>query len=106
MTGFRIVTRKDGDRLRLWSRNGRDWSVEFKAIAAALASLPAASIVLDGEAVTHCPKGLPDFHGVPRRRGGVPVRLRRALDRWGGSETRALGRSAGTPRRAAAKGAP
>jgi ATP-dependent DNA ligase len=24
--GFRIVSRKDGERVRLWSRNARDWS--------------------------------------------------------------------------------
>jgi bifunctional non-homologous end joining protein LigD len=27
--GFRIVAFKDGDAVRLWSRNGRDWSAEF-----------------------------------------------------------------------------
>src|SRR5215207_2708888 len=45
-------------------QGGRDWSVEFKAIAAALASLPAASVILDGEAVAHCATGLPGFHGL------------------------------------------
>jgi bifunctional non-homologous end joining protein LigD len=59
--GFRIIARKDGKSVRLWSRNGRDWSVEFVAIAAALRELPG-SFVLDGEAVAHCPEGLPDFH--------------------------------------------
>jgi hypothetical protein len=46
---------------RLWSRNGRDWSVEFAAITAAVIALPFYRIVLDGEAVAHCPKGLPDI---------------------------------------------
>src|SRR5215207_744972 len=54
--GFRIVALKDGDRVRLWSRNGRDWSNEFAAIASAVMALPSARIVLDGEAVAHCPK--------------------------------------------------
>jgi bifunctional non-homologous end joining protein LigD len=58
--GFRIVSRKDGDGLRLWSRNARNWSVEFRAIAEALKALPVSSVILDGEAVAHCDKGLPD----------------------------------------------
>jgi hypothetical protein len=62
--GFRIVSRKDGDGLRLWSRNARDWSVEFRAIAEALKALPVSGVILDGEAVAHCDKGLPDFHGL------------------------------------------
>jgi ATP-dependent DNA ligase len=52
--GFRIVPHKDGDDLRLWSRNGRDWSVEFVAITAAVVALPFPRIVVDGEAVAHC----------------------------------------------------
>jgi bifunctional non-homologous end joining protein LigD len=59
--GFRIIARKQGESVRLWSRNGRDWSVEFVVIVAALRDLPG-SFVLDGEAVAHCPEGLPDFH--------------------------------------------
>ena len=34
--GYRIVACKSGDRVRLWSRNGRDWSCHFIAIAEAL----------------------------------------------------------------------
>ena len=33
--GYRILARKERDRIRLWSRNGRDWSREFTAIAEA-----------------------------------------------------------------------
>jgi ATP-dependent DNA ligase len=25
--GYRIIAYKDGERVRLWSRNGRDWSI-------------------------------------------------------------------------------
>jgi hypothetical protein len=38
--GFRIVAHKDGERVHLWSRNGRDWSVESVAIVAAVRALP------------------------------------------------------------------
>jgi bifunctional non-homologous end joining protein LigD len=67
--GFRIVAHKDGDEVRLWSRNGRNWTAEMVATTAAVLALPAARIVLDGEAVAHCPKGLPDFNALLRRSG-------------------------------------
>jgi bifunctional non-homologous end joining protein LigD len=38
--GFRIVALKDGDTVRLWSRNGRNWSADFLAITAAVMALP------------------------------------------------------------------
>ena len=66
--GFRIIARKERDHVRLWSRNGRNWSAEFVAITAALGELPA-DFVLDGEAVAHCSHGLPDFHGLLGRDG-------------------------------------
>ena len=49
--GFRIVAHKDGDAVRLWSRNGRNWSAEMVAITAAVMALPVTRIILDGEAV-------------------------------------------------------
>jgi bifunctional non-homologous end joining protein LigD len=75
--GFRILAFKDGDTVRLWSRNGRDWSAEFVAITEAMRGLPFKRIMLDGEAVAHCLEGLPHFHKLFRRRAGerVPVRL-------------------------------
>src|SRR5215211_4486975 len=73
--GFRIVALKDGDDVRLWSRHGRNWSAEFVAITAAVMALPAARIVLDGEAVAHCPKGLPDFHALLGRSGAAKACL-------------------------------
>ena len=60
--GFRILAFKDGDTVRLWSRNGRDWSAEFVAITEAMRALPFKRVMLDGEAVAHCLDGLPDFH--------------------------------------------
>ena len=34
--GYRIIACKSGDQVRLWSRNGRDWSREFLAVTEAL----------------------------------------------------------------------
>src|SRR5215218_7631910 len=51
--GYRVIAFKDGERVRLWSRNGRDWSAEFVAITKALRALPFRRVMLDGEAVSH-----------------------------------------------------
>jgi bifunctional non-homologous end joining protein LigD len=47
--GWRILAYKDGARVRLISRNGRDHTRRFAGIAAAIAKLSARALVLDGE---------------------------------------------------------
>jgi len=47
--GWRILAYKDGARVRLVSRNGRDHTRRFHDIAGAVSKLPARSPVLDGE---------------------------------------------------------
>ena len=69
--GYRIIARKDGGEVRLWSRNGRDWSGGMVAIAEALWALPVDHIMLDGEAVAHCAEGLPNFHGLRSKDGAA-----------------------------------
>lgn len=59
--GWRIIARKSGSRVRLWSRQAYDWTEAFPAIGAALQHLPVDELVLDGEAVAHDERGLPDF---------------------------------------------
>ena len=44
-----LVAHKDGSRVRLIRRNGRDHTRRFASIAAAVAKLTARSLVLDGE---------------------------------------------------------
>jgi len=47
--GWRIVAYKDGDRVRLVSRNGVDHTRRYQDVAAAVAKLSARALVLDGE---------------------------------------------------------
>src|SRR5215475_15698357 len=47
--GWRMLAYKDGARVRLVSRNGRDHTRRFRGIAAAISKLSARSLVLDGE---------------------------------------------------------
>ena len=47
--GWRIMAYKHADAVRLLSRNGIDYTDRFRALAAALASLPVSTLILDGE---------------------------------------------------------
>ena len=49
LDGWRMLAYKDGSRVRLVSRNGRDLTRRFAVIATAVAKLSARSLVLDGE---------------------------------------------------------
>ena len=59
--GFRVIARKDGDRVRLYSRPGNDLTWRFPLIVEALARLRPHSIIVDGEAVACDDKGVPWF---------------------------------------------
>jgi bifunctional non-homologous end joining protein LigD len=48
--GWRIIAYKDGDRVRLVSRHGRDRTKRFVDVARAMTKLSARTLVLDGEA--------------------------------------------------------
>jgi bifunctional non-homologous end joining protein LigD len=49
--GFRILSYKEGTRIRLLSRNGKDRTRTYQNIAAAIAMLPYRTLLLDGEVV-------------------------------------------------------
>jgi bifunctional non-homologous end joining protein LigD len=59
--GFRFIGRRDGGRIRVYSRWGKDWSDRVPAIVDALAALPVRSATLDGEGVVVDDRGLTDF---------------------------------------------
>ena len=62
--GYRIVARKAGEEITLFSRSGLDWTVRFPAIAKALLTLPADSALLDGEVAFVLPSGITDFKSL------------------------------------------
>src|SRR5262249_32562272 len=49
--GFRVIARKDSERVRLYSRPGNDLTYRFPLIVEALARLRSRSCIVDGEAV-------------------------------------------------------
>jgi bifunctional non-homologous end joining protein LigD len=54
--GYRILAYKEGARVTLLSRNGIDRTATFPEVAAAVARLPARSLLLDGEVVAFDPQ--------------------------------------------------
>ena len=66
--GYRLIVRRDGPDVRLFTRRGYDWTERYPAIAAAAAKLPAKSFTIDGEAVVTGPDGIAVFEALHRRR--------------------------------------
>ena len=66
--GFRIIARKDGERVRLYSRPGNDFTRRFPLIVETLARLRARSCIIDGEAVACDDNGVASFNLIRYRR--------------------------------------
>ena len=56
--GFRVIARKDGARVKLYSRPGNDLTDRFPLIVEALARLRSRSCIIDGEAVACDERGI------------------------------------------------
>ncbi len=67
--GYRLVVRRMGKRVRIYTRRGYDWTDRFPLIVGAIGSLRPGSMVLDGEAVVCGPDGVADcLKSILRRR--------------------------------------
>ena len=73
--GFRILAHRDGDRVRLITRNGFDFADRFSLIVEAIAALPVRSCVLDGEAIACDANGLSVFDRIRYRQHDRTVTL-------------------------------
>jgi bifunctional non-homologous end joining protein LigD len=73
--GFRIIARKDGAHVRLYSRPGNDLTDRFPLIVEAMGGLCSRSVILDGEAVACDDNGLPSFDRLRRRQHDESVFL-------------------------------
>src|SRR5919197_5958749 len=65
--GFRVIARKDGNRVRLYSRPGNDLTYRFPLIVEALSRLRSRSCIIDGEAVCCDEDGMPSFDRIRYR---------------------------------------
>jgi len=73
--GFRIIARKNGAQVRLYSRPGNDFTRRFPLIVDALARLRSRSCIIDGEAVACDDNGVASFDLVRHHRANDRVFL-------------------------------
>jgi len=73
--GFRLMVRRDGARVRCFTRNGYDWVDRFPAIVDAARTIKAVSFLIDGEAVVCRDDGISDFNALRSRRRDHDVTL-------------------------------
>jgi ATP-dependent DNA ligase len=73
--GFRVIARKSGDRVKLYSRPGNDLTDRFPLIVEALAQLRLWSCIIDGEAVACGEDGIASFDRIRYRQHDASVFL-------------------------------
>ena len=71
-TSRRVSNRGSNRRVRLVSRNGKDWTKEFPQVAYAVGRLPAVTALLDGEVAAVLPSGATSFQALQKRASFYP----------------------------------
>jgi bifunctional non-homologous end joining protein LigD len=72
--GYRLIVQREGKIMRLFSRNGNDWSGRYPWIAEALKTKHD-RFVIDGEAVVLGGDGIADFNALHSRKFDHEVQL-------------------------------
>jgi bifunctional non-homologous end joining protein LigD len=62
--GYRLLTRIEGKKIQLFTRNGNDWTHKLTGLADEMKKLGLASGWMDGEIVVLNSKGIPDFQAL------------------------------------------
>jgi bifunctional non-homologous end joining protein LigD len=86
--GFRVIARKDGPRVRLYSRPGNDFTRRFPLIVEALHRLRSRSCIIDGEAVACDDNGVASFDLIRHHRANGSVFLFAFLVELNGDDLR------------------
>jgi bifunctional non-homologous end joining protein LigD len=73
--GYRLIVHRDGGRVRLFTRNGHDWTIRYPLIVEAALRNRQTSFVIDGEAVLLGVDGISDFNGLHSQRHDDEVML-------------------------------
>src|ERR1700730_10780137 len=73
--GYRLIVVRDGARVRLFARNGSDWTARYPLIVKAALKNRQTSFVIDGEAVLLGVDGISDFNGLHSRKHNDEVQL-------------------------------
>jgi bifunctional non-homologous end joining protein LigD len=64
--GYRLIVQRQDKRVRLFTRNGHDWTDRYPLIVEAALRNRSTSFVIDGEAVLVGVDGVSDFDGCIR----------------------------------------
>ena len=73
--GYRLIVQREGSRVRLFTRNGNDWTARYPLIVEAALRNRQTSFVIDGEAVLLGVDGISDFNGLHSRKHDDEVML-------------------------------
>jgi bifunctional non-homologous end joining protein LigD len=92
--GYRLQVIKEGHRIRLYSRNGNEWTGRLPDLVDALTGIPCRSAIIDAELVRPGAGGVLDFYRMPAamRRGHAGELMVYAFDllHQDGKDLRAL----------------
>jgi bifunctional non-homologous end joining protein LigD len=73
--GYRLIVQRDGNRVRLFTRNGHDWTDRCPLIVESALKNRSSSFVIDGEAVLLGVDGVSDFDGLHAGKHDAEVQL-------------------------------
>jgi bifunctional non-homologous end joining protein LigD len=73
--GYRLIVQREGKRVRLFTRNGHDWTDRYPLIVEAALRNRSSSFVIDGEAMLLGVDGVSDFDGLHSRQHDIEVQL-------------------------------
>src|SRR4051812_30406572 len=73
--GYRLIVQREGNRVRLFTRNGHDWTDRYPQIVEAALRNRINSFVVDGEAVLLGVDGASDFDALHSRKHDDQVQL-------------------------------
>lgn len=73
--GYRVQVVIDGGSIRVFTKNGHDWTDRFRCIEQDARLLTAASAVIDGEAIVQDAHGRSDFFALRRAMDEAPERV-------------------------------
>src|ERR1700761_5107175 len=62
--GYRLIVQREGKRVRLFTRNGYDWTARYPWIVESALKIKTTQFVLDGEAVVLGVDGISDFDAL------------------------------------------
>ena len=73
--GYRMIVQREGNKVRLFSRNGNDFTKRYPWIVESALKIRTRQFVIDGEAVLLGVDGISDFNGLHSRKHDEEVQL-------------------------------